>query len=62
MAKFGLFNPGGKVPLNEYDGDYMQQDKQFVYIKKHSGNPSVADQQTAAIKLADGQSVKKISD
>ncbi len=62
MAKFGLFQAGGTKPLNEYDGDYMQQDKEFVHIKKRSGDRAMADEQTAAIKLADGQSVKKISE
>ncbi|SRR6266481_4994238 len=60
MAKFGLFQEGGTKPLNEYEGDYMQQDKEFVYIKKKSGNPSVADDQVAAIRLREGTSVKKI--
>ena len=51
MAKLGLFQ-----------GDYMQQDKEYVYIKKRSVNRSMVDEQTAAIKLAPGHSVKKISE
>jgi hypothetical protein len=62
MAKFGLFQTGGTRPLNEYDGDYMVQDKEFVSIKKFSSNPSVMDATVAAIRLKEGDSVKKISD
>ena len=61
MAKFGLFQAGGSKPLNEYEGDYMDQKDEYVYIKKRSGNPSVADEQTAAVRLREGDSVKRIS-
>jgi hypothetical protein len=60
MAKFGLFQAGGTKPLNEYEGDFMQQDKEFVYIKKNRANGGV--EQTAAVRLREGDSVKKISD
>ena len=62
MAKFGLFQEGGTKPLNEYEGDYMQQDKEFVHIKKRSNQSSKADEHVAAIRLREGTSVNKISD
>ena len=62
MAKFGLFQTGGKKPLNEYEGDYMVHKDQYVTIKKKSANPQVLDEQVAAIHLKEGDSVIKISD
>jgi hypothetical protein len=62
MAKFGQFSPGGSKPTQEFEGDYMIQKDEYVYIKKRVTQAGQADEQTAAIKLADGQSVKKISD
>jgi hypothetical protein len=53
MSKYGLFSSEVKQ-LQQYEGDYMHQDKQFVYNK--------SDLQVAAIHLDAGQSVKKISD
>lgn len=60
MAKFGLFQEGGTKPLNEYEGDYMQQDKEYVHIKKNLSGGRV--EQVAAIRLREGTSVKKVSD
>ena len=60
MAKFGLFQESGTKPLNEFEGDYMQQDKEFVYIKKNT--PGGGVEQVAAIRMREGTSVKKISD
>jgi hypothetical protein len=62
MAKFGLFTGPKKIPDQTFEGDYMQQDKEYVYIKKRNPNTSLADEQTAAVKLGPGQSVTKITD
>jgi len=60
MAKFGLFNTGARAPSNEYDGDYMKQNGEYVTILRRAKNPSQADDQVAAIQLDKGQSVKEI--
>jgi hypothetical protein len=60
MAKFGLFDATkSKVrPLQEYEGDTMQQNGEYVYIYE---DPSPEKRiQVAAIRLDKGQSVKKI--
>jgi hypothetical protein len=61
MSKYGLFSSEGKQ-LQQYEGDYMHQDKQFVYIMEKNKMPNKSDLQVAAIHLDAGQSVKKISD
>jgi hypothetical protein len=62
MAKYGLFSSIGEKPLQEYEGDSMTQDKQFVYIwKKTTGQPGRGEQ-VAAIHLEAGQSVKLTKD
>jgi hypothetical protein len=60
MAKFGLFNTGAAKPANEYEGDYMKQNGEYVTIYRRSPNTSVLDDQVAAIRLDKGQSVKEI--
>lgn len=62
MPKFGLFNSSTVKPLQEYEGDYIQQDKQFVYIWEKAKSPDEVGQQVAAIHLDAGQSVKVIKD
>jgi len=60
MAKFGLLNQGEAQPLQTYEGDNMLSKDEFVSIYK--GQPGArGSKQVAAIKLADGQSVKEIS-
>lgn len=61
MAKYGQFTSNGKL-LQEYEGDWMTQDKQFVYIWKKGKTSSELGQQVAAIHLDAGQSVKVIED
>jgi hypothetical protein len=61
MAKYGLFSSDGKL-LQECKGDYMKQDKQFVYIWEKAKSGSEFDQQVGAIHLDAGQSFKKITD
>jgi hypothetical protein len=60
MAKFGLFSPPKTTPNQEFEGDYMKQDGEYVKIFKNSTNPSVVDEQVAAIRLDKAQTVKKI--
>lgn len=62
MAKFGLFTGSIKGPTQEYEGDYMKQEGQYVTILKRNANTSMADEQVSAIHLDKNQSVKKISD
>ncbi|HEV3315523.1 MAG TPA: hypothetical protein VG488_01090 [Candidatus Angelobacter sp.] len=58
MAKYGVFSTQGGMPKQQYEGDYMMQDKQFVQIFKE--HPDAADELVAAIHLDKGQSVMKI--
>ena len=60
MAKFGLFDSSHKAPLQEYEGDYMQQNGEHVTIFVRTSDPSQLDEQVNAIRLDKGQSVKKI--
>jgi len=53
MTKYGLFGGNVKEPMQTFEGDTMHQKDEYVYIYK-------AKKQVAAIKLADGQSVKEI--
>lgn len=62
MAKFGHFQTGGPRPLAEFEGDYMVQEKEYVNIRKRVTTPGMADEQVAAIRLKEGDFVKKISD
>ncbi len=61
MATFGLFNTGYKTPQNEFEGDYMKQNGEYVTIFRRSTNQSLLDTQVAAIRLDKGQSVVEIS-
>ena len=40
MAKFGLYNTGARAPSNEYDGDYMKQDGEYVTIFRRPPDPA----------------------
>lgn len=62
MAIYGLFRSGGDAPLQEYEGDFIVQDKQFVQIWTKTRRPDQGDEIIAAIHLDAGQSVKKIRD
>lgn len=62
MAKFGYFtSPGGK-PAAEFEGDYLQMDKQFVQVWKVDPSGERADAMVAAVHLDKGQYVRKLSD
>lgn len=69
MAKFAAFMIGGSEALEEYEGHYMESEKELVRIYKqgtmdagtydptHPGGALVA-----VLRLAPGQEAKKISD
>ena len=63
MAKFKLYHDlSGTATGADYDGDYMQQDKQFIKIFRRAKNPSQLDEQVASIHLDKGYSLRKVSD
>jgi len=62
IAKFGLFKMGSLNPHSEYDGDYMQMEKEFVRILKHGAGDFPTSELVAAIRLERGYDVRKISD
>jgi hypothetical protein len=59
MAKYGWFDGAGKIPIQEFEGDYMTQDGDYVKIFKSNPSPK-ADEQLGAVKLDKTQSVRKI--
>jgi hypothetical protein len=64
MAKYGLFGGNVEKPMQTYDGDVMDQDKEYVYIYKYEGTVAGGSvkrrRQVAAIKLGPGQSIKEM--
>jgi len=58
MAKFGLFMPESKNPVQEYEGDYLGQINECVQIYKKQPNTSALI--VAVINLDKGQSIKEI--
>jgi hypothetical protein len=62
MAKYGLFHLDRVKPLQEYEGDSMVQNQEFVYIYEKAKSSNEVGRQVAAIHLDKGQSVKLIKD
>lgn len=69
MAKFGTFTIGSKEPLAEYEGHYMESEKELVRIFKQGSfeagtyDPThPAGALVAVIRLGPGQEIKKIAD
>lgn len=63
MAKFGRFAYAISQPKDEFEGDYMQRDGDYVDIKRKVGAlPNENDPLVATISLNKGESVRKISD
>jgi hypothetical protein len=60
MAKFALYDGANVLPSQEFEGDYMVQDGQYVKIQVNSTNPHVRDRTVASIHLDKGQCVKEI--
>ena len=60
MATYGTFNTnGGMTPLRKYEGDFMEQDGEFVKIFEtlETGGTELV----ASIRLETNQSVEKIT-
>jgi hypothetical protein len=60
MAKYGLFQAAGKAPIQEYEGDSMVQNGEYVMIYKAPRNDNEVQRQVAAIRLDRNQSVREI--
>jgi hypothetical protein len=62
MAKFGLFEVGSSMnPREEYDGEYLFAKDDMVCVMANGGG-GTGDKTYAVIRLAPGQSVKKIKE
>ncbi|HTQ84732.1 MAG TPA: hypothetical protein VMI93_00855 [Candidatus Solibacter sp.] len=57
MAKFGIFESNQKEPTQEFEGDEMVQNGDYVGIYKIESAKRI---QVGAIKMWQGQCVKKI--
>ena len=60
MAKYGYFPVLGGREVAIFEGDQMEQDKQFVKIYKN--DPKGTQKLVAAIHLDKGQYIKEIED
>ena len=62
MAKFGLFEATERGALQEYEGDYLTLSDDIVCVRQNDGKGSGPEHDlvVAAVRLAPGQSVKKI--
>jgi hypothetical protein len=60
MAKFGLFTNAGKTPVQEIEGDYMEQDGAIVKIFKNRANEHVQPRQVGAFHLDKNQVVREV--
>lgn len=61
MARFGLFASVGARALQQYEGDYMQQEGEYVKIMKYGDEKNITGRQVAAIRLDKGQSVRELA-
>ena len=60
MAMFGLFTGQNKTPLQEVEGDYMEQEGAIVKIFKSRENQYVQDKQVGAFHLDKNQTVREV--
>lgn len=61
MAKFGLFYGKSTEPSQVIEGDYMDQDREFVAVyKTGTGKGGTTDEQVGAFHLTPGSVVKKL--
>ena len=58
MVKFGLFDPGSKAAMQEYEGDFLQVQNENVAVI--ANDEKGIQRVVAVIRLAERQSVKKI--
>jgi hypothetical protein len=59
MAKYGLFYAAGQAPLQQYEGDQMVQQREYVMIYK-TPNETEPRRLVVAIRLEKNQSVREI--
>jgi len=59
MPKYGWFKTHGLHPNVEYQGDYMQMEKEYVKIYLY-GDSGATSHLVAAIRLDKGQDVREI--
>jgi hypothetical protein len=60
MSQFGLYEGASSLTMQDFEGDYMTQNGQFVQIFERASDPTRQDTQVAAIHLDKGQCVKKV--
>jgi hypothetical protein len=62
MVKFGLFTGSSQKPDQEFEGDHMTQDKEFVKIYKHetSKGGMPGSRLVVALRLDKNQHVREI--
>jgi hypothetical protein len=62
MAKFGLFEGQTKEALQEYEGGYLTVSDDIVCVRENDGKGGGQEHDlvVAAIRLSQGQSVKKV--
>lgn len=60
MALYGLFNGAGQSPIQQYEGDYMHHQGEYVTIYKNARSDDEADRQVAAIRLDKNQSIREL--
>ena len=59
MAKYGLFYAAGQAPLQQYEGDQMIQQREYVMIYK-SSTENEPRRLVAAIRLEKNQSIREM--
>jgi hypothetical protein len=61
-AKFEYFNSGADEALNEFEGDYMIQNGEYVSIwnETRSGKHNDNNEQVVALRLSPSQFVRKM--
>ncbi|MGO8719978.1 MAG: hypothetical protein ACLQMO_12280 [Acidobacteriaceae bacterium] len=60
MPKYGWFKTSGLNPNVEYEGDYIQMEKEFVKIYMHGTGDLPSPKLVAAIRLDKGQDVREM--
>lgn len=58
MARFAMFNGGGQLPTQEFEGDYMTQNGEYVMIFKEIKD--APDRQVDAICLDKNRVVREM--
>ena len=61
MAKFGLFSPSTTKPEQEYEGEHLEVSAHGESVCVVENDAKAIKRIVAVIRLAQGQSVKKIN-